>query len=392
MITLANLTSSRFVGGPERQMLALAGALSENYRTLFWSFREGGRCRELLTAAAKQGFDTYTLEYDTPRLMSAARELAAKLRAERVDLLICQGYKADLLGRMAAWQVGIPAVAVSRGWTAETLKVQVFESLDRRVLSWMDHVVSVSEGQAVKIRRWCGVREDRLSVIRNSVNAERFASPEPEGREELAQMFAGQNVTKIVGAAGRLSPEKGFEILVQAAQTALKEDPTLGFVLFGEGVLRDALARQIQAAGLAGRFILGGFRKDLDTLMPHFDLFVLPSYTEGLPNVVLESLSAGVPVVATAVGGTPEVLDDGQSGFLVPSGDPAALSRRIVDAVSCGHARQAMGQFGRERVDREFTFAAQAEAYDRLFQRLLSQRHANRTRRKKREMASYSRI
>lgn len=392
MITLANLTSSRFVGGPERQMLALAGALAEDYRTLFWSFREGARCREFLTAAAKQGFDTYTLEYDTPRLISAASELAAKLRAERIDLLVCQGYKADLLGRLAAWQAGIPAVAVSRGWTAETLKVQVFETLDRRVLSWMDHVVSVSEGQADKIRRWCGVREDRLSVIRNSVNAERFASPDPEGRAELAKMFAGQNVTKIVGAAGRLSPEKGFDILVQAAQTALAEDPTLGFVLFGEGVLRDALARQIQAAGLAGRFILGGFRKDLDALMPHFDLFVLPSYTEGLPNVVLESLSAGVPVVATAVGGTPEVLDDGQSGFLVPSGDPVALSRRIVDAVSCDRARRAMGQFGRQRVDREFTFAAQAEAYERLFQRLLSQRRKTPHYRKARQMAGYSRI
>jgi glycosyltransferase involved in cell wall biosynthesis len=125
--------------------------------------------------------------------------------------------------------------------------------------------------------------------------------------------------TFIVGAAGRLSPEKGFEVLVQAAEHVLRDNPTAGFVLFGEGPERTSLQQRINAAGLGQNFILASFRADLDRFLPHFDLLVLPSYTEGLPNVVLEGFAAGVPVVATAVGGTPEVVEEGVSGYLVLS-------------------------------------------------------------------------
>src|SRR5207244_3581755 len=120
-------------------------------------------------------------------------------------------------------------------------------------------------------------------------------------------------------------------------------------------------------AGLGDRVILAGFRGDLDQLLPALDLLVLPSFTEGLPNVVLEAFAARVPVVATAVGGTPEVITDGVSGYLVPAGDPAALARRILDVVRDDQGRRAMGRHGYERVQAEFTFEAQAQQYQKLF-------------------------
>src|SRR5205807_10286971 len=131
------------------------------------------------------------------------------------------------------------------------------------------------------------------------------------------------------------------------------------FVLFGDGPLRDRLQHDIALAGLGGRFVLAGFRGDLDGLIPHLDLLALPSFTEGLPNVVLEAMAAAVPVVATAVGGTPEVVAEGVTGWLVPPGDPSALARRVVDGIR-GEKGRAMGQRGRERVAAHFTFAAQA--------------------------------
>src|SRR5262249_49985605 len=156
---------------------------------------------------------------------------------------------------------------------------------------------------------------------------------------------------------GRLSPDKGFHILVQAAETVARTDPSVGFVLFGDGVQREALAKQIAAAGLQARFVLAGFRSDLDQFMPFFDLLVLPSFTQGLPSVVLEAVAAGRPVVAAPVSGTPEVVDDGRSGHLVPPGDPQTLAARILDLAACDDRRRAMGQYGRERVLRDFTFA-----------------------------------
>src|SRR6185437_6008288 len=101
---------------------------------------------------------------------------------------------------------------------------------------------------------------------------------------------------------------------VAAAERVLREQPSAGFVLFGEGHERASLQKQINAAGLGQSFIIAGFRADLDRFVPHFDLMVLPSYTEGMPNVILEAFAAGVPVVATAVGGTPELVEDGVSG------------------------------------------------------------------------------
>jgi glycosyltransferase involved in cell wall biosynthesis len=177
-------------------------------------------------------------------------------------------------------------------------------------------------------------------------------------------------VQRIVGAAGRLSPEKGFGVLVDAAADAVRADPGLGFVVLGEGPLRADLERAVAARGLRNSFVLPGFRDDLDRLMPHLDLLVLPSFTEGLPNVALEALAARVPVVATAVGGTPEVVQDGVSGYLVPAGSPADIARRVLDALRSDEERRAMGQRGRARVEEAFTFASQSTHYQRVFERL----------------------
>src|SRR5262249_57739990 len=124
-------------------------------------------------------------------------------------------------------------------------------------------------------------------------------------------------------------PEGGSHVLSEGARQAAPADPQARFVVFGDGVWRDELRRRADAAGLAGVFVFAGFRTDLDRLMPSADLFVLPSFTEGLPNVVLEASAAGVPVVATAVGGTPEVLADGKTGYLVPARNADALAPPI---------------------------------------------------------------
>jgi glycosyltransferase involved in cell wall biosynthesis len=135
--------------------------------------------------------------------------------------------------------------------------------------------------------------------------------------------------------------------------------------------LQSTLARQISSLRLTDNFVLAGFRADLDRWLPNFDAFVLPSYTEGLPNVVLEASAARVPVVATAVGGTPEALEDGQGGFLVPPGDPPTLAGRIADLLGDVRLRETLGMGGFYHVRDHFTFTAQARQYVQLFEELL---------------------
>ncbi|MBI1915857.1 MAG: glycosyltransferase [Planctomycetes bacterium] len=366
---IVHLTASTFFGGPERQMVGLATGLPAGYRTQFLSFAEGGRCAAFLEEVRKQGFEAAALNHDTPRIDLAARELVGRLKGGGAAVLCCHGYKADLIGRWAARRAGIPVVAVSRGWTAENFKVRVYERLDRLGLRWMDRVVCVSEGQAVKVRR-AGVPARKVLVIRNAIQANRFRRPDPACREELQRLFR-QPRTHIVGAAGRLSPEKGFDVLIEAAALVAKQVPSVGFVLFGDGPLRDELTRRITAQNLDGRFVMAGFRTDLDRFFPSFDLLAQSSHTEGMPNVVLEASAAGTPVVATAVGGTPEVVADGVSGHLVLPGSAELLAGRIRDVLLLPEQqRRAMGGAGRQRVLDEFTFAAQAGQYQILFEEL----------------------
>ncbi|MFM8272619.1 MAG: glycosyltransferase, partial [Gemmata sp.] len=307
-MNLVHLTASTFFGGPERQMLGLALALPEHVRTTFATFPEGGRGGAFLDEVRKHGFATARLKRDFPNVFATAAEVTEVLRATACDVLICHGYKAHILGRLAARRAGVPAVAVSRGWTGETRKVKAYEWLDRRHLRFMDHVVCVSEGQAEKVRRWCGASARKVSVIRNSARLSAFERADPAARTRLCGFFRGAAVSQVVVGAGRFSPEKGFGVLVEAAQTICRDNAGAGVVVFGEGSLRGKLERRVAELGLTGRVVLPGFRTDLDSLIGAADVVVLPSYTEGLPNVALEASAAGVPVVATAVGGTPEAI------------------------------------------------------------------------------------
>jgi glycosyltransferase involved in cell wall biosynthesis len=369
---VAHLTASTLFGGPERQMLGLARSLPAQYRSVFVSFREGGRCSAFLDEARRRRFEGVALCNDTPHFRAAITELSDLLRRVEAGVLCCHGYKANLLGRFAARRCGVPVVAVSRGWTGENLKVRLYEALDRLGLRWMDRVVCVSEAQAGKVRR-AGVPAERTLVIRNAIDTWRFEAPAPHYRQQLHAFFSRPR-TCVIGAAGRLSPEKGFGVLVEAAARIVPSHPSVGFLLFGDGVLREQLADRIAALGLRDHFVLAGFRSDLDRFVPFFDVLALPSFTEGMPNVVLEAMAASVPVVATAVGGTPELLDDGVNGYLVPPGNPEALAGRLLDTFASEGQRRAMGLRGRERVSRDFTFAAQSLAYQSLFQQLQGRR------------------
>jgi len=367
---IAHLMASPFHGGPEKQMLGLARHLPETHHSVFLSFPERGLCRPFLQEVRRLGFEGIELVHNYPQLRRAVNEVTDTLRRVRADILMCSTYKPDLLGWLAARRLGIPVIAVCHGWTAATWKVRINEALDRWVLRWMDRCVCVSQAQADKVAR-AGVAHERITVIRNAVGEEAFAEPQPAYRDKLRSLFV-QPPRWIVGAAGRLSPEKGFGQLVEAAALVRARRNDLGFVIFGDGPLRHELQTRIARLGLQDIVVLAGFRTDVGRYLPHLDLVTIPSFTEGLPVVLLEAFAAGVPVVATSVGGIPEVIENGRSGWLVPPGDPTSLADRIVAMFQDDEPRRAKGQVGRERVRREFTLKRMADEYRQLFDRQLA--------------------
>jgi len=371
-VTIVQLAASPFLGGPERQMLGLAASLPGSCSTVFLSFAEGGRSQPFLDAARAQGHGAYALSANAPHYWRAATEIAGHLHRVGADVLCCNGYKPDIIGLLAARRAGVPVVSISHGWTAATWKVRLNESMDRLLLPLMDAVVCVSEAQAIRVRK-CGVPSERVAVIRNAVDHTAFVDPDGCRRIAIESWFT-KRPKWIVGAAGRLSREKGFTVLAEAAAQVIRMLPNTGFVLFGDGPERDSIQRAIKRHGLEETFILAGFRPDLAAFLPNLDVLVLPSFTEGLPVVVLEAMAARVPVIATAAGGTPEVVVEGISGHLVSPGDSTAMAHSLLEFLPDESRRHDMGQAGRSRVEEHFTFAAQSELYLRLFEHLTGSR------------------
>ena len=296
-LNVVHLTDSPFFGGPERQILGLSQTLPAHIQTTVLCFREHGSCLPFLRELESVGTAADMLDHGTPRYAKMISDIRRQLRALECDLLICHGYKADILGLVAARIAGIPVVSVSRGWTAHTRKVRLNEAADRRCLRFMDAVICVSNGQAEKVRR-AGVPARRVRVVRNAIDHERFESADSRYRGGLRDFFS-DGVDSVEIAVGRLSPEKGFDHFIAAAERVLREIPRVGFLLIGDGPSRAALEHQIAAAGIAARVVLTGFRTDVDLIMLQADVLAQSSHTEGLPNVILEACAAGIPKAPT---------------------------------------------------------------------------------------------
>lgn len=373
-IRVAHLTASPFFGGPERQMAGLASAMPLNVQGTFLCLMEDGKAQPFVDELHRRGHSVIELKSNHPHLIAASREVARHLRQLQIDVLLTHGYKADIIGLPASRVAGTRFIPVSRGWTWATRKVRFYETLDRIVLRLADHVVCVSEGQAAKVRK-AGVRDANISVIHNSVDVARFSRMDSRAEQTLRGLFPDP-VSHIFMAVGRLSPEKGFDFLIDAAGQVCGRHENVGFVLVGDGPLRADLHARIQSLGLQRRFILAGFRKDVDALLPHATCLVQSSHTEGMPNVVLEAMAASVPVIATSVGGTPELVVDRETGILIPPGSVSAISEAILTLLGDSMQRAYMGRVGRSRVEEQFTFGAQARQYEQLLGAMVVRRSA----------------
>jgi glycosyltransferase involved in cell wall biosynthesis len=369
MIRIAHLIATNFAGGPEKQILEHARRLNPQlFSFLLISFIERGRPNELLETARGAGISFCGISTGNPFHPSVILSLYGILKDKGIDLLVAHGYKGNVLGRLASLIRGIPLVLISRGWTGENRKVRIFEALDKGFLRYSSHVVAVSDGQRKKILA-LGVPGDKVSVIHNAIDI-RDRAVLPGGA--LRKVFGIPEWAPVVVSAGRLSPEKNFGGLVRAAARVIREIPDVFFFVFGEGFLRTELVQAVRKEGIDERFRFPGFRKDLPAMIRDADLFVLPSFTEGLPNVVLEAYAQGRAVVATAVGGTPEVVEHGRSGILLqdPS-DPDAMAAAILRLLKNEGLRGKMGAAGKEDVRRKFNFESQTASYEKLYAGML---------------------
>jgi succinoglycan biosynthesis protein ExoA len=336
-----HIRASRFVGGPERQILRYAKLVEDaGVHTTIATFVGFGEGEALRRAAGEQGTEVLSLP---PGSLSALRALKTYLRTTPQAVICTHGYKADILGIAAGRLTGTPVASFLRGWTGEDSKVRLYEALNRSLLRFSDRIVCLSETQRTHMDP---VGEDaKLFVVVNATEAKDTPASIPAAalREQL-QLPAN---AMIVASAGRLSPEKGTKYFLAAAKSLAAEFSDAHFVIFGDGTLRREL--EASAKGFANiRF--AGHRTDFRRLVGGIDVLVNPSLTEEMPNVVMEAMASGVPVIATAVGGVPEIASQPQAVKLVPAGDTDALASAIRTLLADSAAAKRLGESGRRRI------------------------------------------
>jgi len=331
--------------GIEQELLAPAGPLLEKARA------EG---------LATRRWESHG-ELDLPAVLAARAALAAFAP----DVAHLHSAHAHALGVPAARAARVPAVVVSR---RVDFRIGGNPLSRLKYLLPVDRYFCISEG----VRRAMlasGVAEERLALVPSGVDLAEVEAEGAAGAPDLRGWLGLPADAEIVGTVASLAPHKNHALLLEAAPAVLAARPRAHFVWFGDGECRGTLERRRAALGLAERVHLPGFRADAKALMRQFDLFVLASYLEGLCTSLLDAQALGVPIVATAVGGVPEVVHDGVSGRLVSALEPAALAAAILGALADPGARAAWVEGGRRSVRAfgiEHTAARTVEEYRRV--------------------------
>lgn len=236
----------------------------------------------------------------------------------------------------------------------------------RLIAAGVGRCIAVSQDIARRLTDGLHWRADKIEVIHNAVQTERFGRPaDPTLRASLA---GGDS--PIVLSVARLDPQKGHDVLLRA----VADTPGVMLVLAGEGPERGRLETLVSELGLGRRVLFLGRRSDVPELLAVSDVFVLPSLFEGASLAILEAMAAMKPVVATSIGGTDELIVDGQSGVLVPPADPRALATALKRVLADSRLRARLGQNARDRVEQRFSAAAMAERVSRVYEGLLGAR------------------
>lgn len=312
------------------------------------------------------GIDVFDARMRHKTALPALLRLYRHIRRIRPAILHTSLFHANLPGRILGRLAGVPVVICSERTMA--MESEWRYRLNRWTIGLVDRVTVVS----INVRDFCvahvGLPADKLVAIYNGVELpEESRSARQEARAELGLPLDGF----VVGAVSRLDPIKGIDFLIKTL--ARVNDVIL--VVVGDGPELRALEMLAGDLGVAERICWAGYRRDVPRLLPAFDILVQSSLYEGLPNTVLEAMAAGLPVIATNVGGTSEAVVDGLTGVLVPPRDSSALAEAMVMLLSDQNLRHGMGKAGRERVVSHFAVRHMIEQTEQLYEQLLSDRN-----------------
>jgi glycosyltransferase involved in cell wall biosynthesis len=358
------------IGGSELNAVRLAEHLDKSrFRLSVAALRASG---PLMERFAKAGVPVHVFPVRSLYGASALHEglrFARFLAEEGADVVHSHDIYNNLFATVWARVARVPAVIASRRWW-HTLNRPGHRMACAVGYRLADRVLANCEAVAASLVQDEHIPADRVVVVPNFVDASAFEPLSRSTREQLLAAFGVPGDALLVGVVARLAPIKDHASLIRAIGTLAPRWPRLHLVVVGRGVAREGLGRLVAELGLTGRVHFVGLQPQKPNLHALFDLSVLPSRSEGFPNVVLEAMAAATPVVATAVGGTRDAVISGETGLLVPPGDTQALAIAIESLLGDPARRTSMGTAAQQRARRFYQASCVVPALEDLYESL----------------------
>jgi glycosyltransferase involved in cell wall biosynthesis len=354
------------VGGLERVVHALAaGQRRAGHRVSVAAvLGDGVGDHPFLRPLADAGIDVVPLRFPSRAYFRERAAVVDICRRIRPHVVHTHGTRVDVVDAGAVRRLGVPTVTTVHGFTGGDWKNRLYERLQRRALRGFDAVVAVSRHLAADLAR-ADVPADRLHVVRNAWPEGEGGGGEPPLLRDRARRMLGVPADRFhIGWVGRLTAEKGADVLL-AALDSLRDVPLVVSVL-GDGRLRPRLEALAARRGLGERVRWFGTLPAARQLFSAFDVFVLSSRTEGTPIVLFEAMAAGAPIVATAVGGVPDVVSSNEA-LLVPPEDPVGLAEAIRRVYADATSTATRARAARRRLESEFALAPWLASYERVY-------------------------
>jgi glycosyltransferase involved in cell wall biosynthesis len=365
IVFMNSIQSDIWRGGEKWMVNAASGLAGKGHQVscigkenAVWLQKAASRGLEVLELPIHADFDPFII-----------CRLYHKFKRERIDLLCCNFEKDVRLGGIAARLSGVPCIFVRKGLSL------IYEKL-RYKLAYryiVDKIITPAHFIKRNFRKFSWIDQDNIHVIHNGVE---IPDTGAFSKEKLRRIAGIPDECKVILGAGSLHPQKGFQYLIEAFKILHQSENTTHLVITGGG---DPKPYQdiSQVCGISGFVHFTGHRDDVRELMYGADIFVLSSIDEGLPNVVLEAMSVGTPVVATLAGGTDEIVIDGVNGFTVPVMDSLKIAEKVKILLENQSLRKQFGAAGVSRVLRDFTMETMVDAVDKLFVQSVREKQNN---------------
>ncbi|KAA3628671.1 MAG: glycosyltransferase family 1 protein [Proteobacteria bacterium] len=372
LITVLDLRDSPWVDGPGRTVLDCAETMDPTRCRIVIGVFDGGNADSTAyeREAHKRGLTVERIHERRSLDPGVLNQIMRVARTHKADILHTHDFRSDLFGFAAARALRLPMISTVHGWIANDFRGRISTALDKIILRSADHVIAVSEQTRTQLGTWAA--KQRCTVIPNALRIERY---HPKRSARAFRTANGISESELIIAnIGRLSPEKGQMPFLNAARDLLERHCGLRFVLFGIGPDWPKLEQFVNTHRMQERVIFAGYRSDMVEIYNELDLVVQSSVTEGMPNVVLEALLMEVPVIATDVGGTREIVKNGVTGTLIPSDDHSVLVNALEEYLSDPSTFKTKAIRGRKDIKARFDHARRLEQLGDVYDQVLNRR------------------